>query len=136
MNEEVAAKAYGLREGEGEARWWLGGLATIKATSKETGGHYTLVEVLEPEGEAPLHVHHREDEAFWVLEGEVTFQIGEETIEASAGSFVFGPQGRTPHLHGALGASQDTVLTLAAWLRGVHLRHERASEGAHPASRA
>jgi quercetin dioxygenase-like cupin family protein len=96
MTEEIAAKAYGLREGEGEARWWLGGLATIKATSKETGGHYTLVEVLEPEGEAPLHVHHREDEAFWVLEGEVTFQIGEETIEASAGSFVFGPRD-VPH---------------------------------------
>jgi quercetin dioxygenase-like cupin family protein len=96
MNEEIAAKAYGLREGEGEARWWLGGLATIKATSKETGGHYTLVEVLEPEGEAPLHVHHREHEAFWVLEGEVTFQIGEETIEASAGSFVFGPRD-VPH---------------------------------------
>jgi hypothetical protein len=78
MNEEVAAKVYGLGEGEGEARWWLGGLATIKATSKETDGLYTLVEVLEPEGEAPLHVHHREDEAFWVLDGEVTFRIGDE----------------------------------------------------------
>ena len=96
MNEEVAAKVYGLGEGEGEARWWLGGLATIKATSKETDGLYTLVEVLEPEGEAPLHVHHREDEAFWVLDGEVTFRIGDETIEASAGSFVFGPRD-VPH---------------------------------------
>jgi mannose-6-phosphate isomerase-like protein (cupin superfamily) len=96
VNEEVAAKVYGLGEGEGEARWWLGGLATIKATSKETDGLYTLVEVLEPEGEAPLHVHHREDEAFWVLDGEVTFRIGDETIEASAGSFVFGPRD-VPH---------------------------------------
>ena len=66
MNEEVAAKAFGLKEGEGEARWWGGvSLATIKATGKETGGRYTLVEVLGAEGEeAPLHVHHREDEAF------------------------------------------------------------------------
>jgi mannose-6-phosphate isomerase-like protein (cupin superfamily) len=89
-------RAYGFEQGEGEARWWLGGLATIKATGKETGGLYTLVEVLEPEGEAPLHVHHREDEGFWVLEGEVTFEVGEEKIKASAGSFVFGPKG-VPH---------------------------------------
>ncbi|MDP9409533.1 MAG: quercetin 2,3-dioxygenase [Actinomycetota bacterium] len=95
MNED-AARAFGLVEGEGEARWWLGGLATIKATGKETGGLYTLVEVLEPEGEAPPHVHHREDEGFWVLEGEVTFQVGEATIKAGPGSFVFGPKG-VPH---------------------------------------
>ena len=98
MNEEVTDKAFGLDEGEGEARWWLGvSLATIKATGKETGGRYTLVEVLEPEGEeSPLHVHHNEDEAFWVLEGELTFQVGEETIKASPGSFLFGPRD-VPH---------------------------------------
>jgi quercetin dioxygenase-like cupin family protein len=97
MNEE-AARAYGLEEGEGDARWWLGvSLATIKATGKETGGLYTLVEVLEPEGEeAPLHVHHHEDEAFWVLEGELTFYVGDETIKASPGSFLFGPKD-VPH---------------------------------------
>ena len=95
MNEDIAAsKAFGLEDGEGEARWWLGvSLATIKATGKETGGRYTLVEVLEPEGEeAPLHVHHNEDEAFWILEGELTFQVGDETIKASPGSFLFGPR--------------------------------------------
>jgi quercetin dioxygenase-like cupin family protein len=97
MNED-ATRAYGLEEGEGEARWWLGvSLATIKATGKETGGRFTLVEVLEPAGEeAPLHVHHNEDEAFWVLEGELTFQVGEETIKASPGSFLFGPRD-VPH---------------------------------------
>ena len=97
MNEaDIASRIYGLTEGEGEARWWLGGLATLKATGKETDGRYTLVEVLEPEGEAPLHVHHREDEGFWVLEGEVTFEVGDETIKAGPGSFVFGPKG-VPH---------------------------------------
>ena len=97
MNED-SARAYALGEGEGEARWWLGvSLATIKATGKETGGRYTLVEVLEPEGEeAPLHVHHNEDEGFWVLEGELTFQVGEEKIKASPGSFLFGPRD-VPH---------------------------------------
>jgi quercetin dioxygenase-like cupin family protein len=95
MNEDIAAsRAFGLEDGEGEARWWLGvSLATIKATGKETSGRYTLVEVLEPDGaEAPLHVHHNEDEAFWVLEGELTFQVGDETINVSPGSFLFGPR--------------------------------------------
>lgn len=99
MNEDIAARAYGLGEGEGDARWWLGvTLATIKATGKETGGRYTLVEVLEPEGGGPLHVHHREDEGFWILEGELTFQIGDETIKASPGSFLFGPKD-VPHTY-------------------------------------
>jgi len=100
MNKEDggAARNFGLEEGEGEARWWLGvTLATIKATSKETDGRYTLVEVLEPEGaEAPLHVHHNEDEAFWILEGELTFEVGKEKIKASPGSFLFGPKD-VPH---------------------------------------
>ncbi len=96
MNEDHASRTYGLGEGEGEARWWLGGLTTVKATGKETDGRYTLVEVLEPEGEQPFHVHHREDEGFWVLEGELTFEVGEETIKASPGSFLFGPKD-VPH---------------------------------------
>jgi hypothetical protein len=54
-----------LATGEGEARWWLGALATIKASGADTGGHYALVEIVEPEGaDGPLHVHHREDEGF------------------------------------------------------------------------
>ena len=43
-----------------------------------------------------LHVHYREDEGFWILEGEVTFEVGEATIEASAGDYVFGPR-NVPH---------------------------------------
>jgi len=94
-----AARAFGLKEGEGEARWWAGGLVTVKTTGKETGGLYSIVEVLEPQGAAaPLHVHHNEDEAFYVLEGEMTFYVGEETYEAGPGSFVFGPKD-VPHTY-------------------------------------
>ena len=93
---EAASRTFAHEPGEGEARWWFGGLATIKATKEQTGGHYTLVEVLEPEGEGPLHVHYREDEGFWVLEGQLTFEVGEEIIKAGPGSFVFGPKD-VPH---------------------------------------
>jgi mannose-6-phosphate isomerase-like protein (cupin superfamily) len=99
MSERNAAAGFHLGAGEGEARWWLGSLATIKATARDTGGHYSLVEVLEPQGaDGPLHVHHHEDEGFWILEGEVTFRIGETTLRAGPGSFVFGPKG-VPHTY-------------------------------------
>ena len=78
--------------GQGDARWWLGSLSVIKATSDQTGGLYTLVEVLENEGEAPLHVHYREDEYFWVIDGEIEFEVGGKKFEAGPGSFVFGPR--------------------------------------------
>ena len=86
-------QAMATQAGQGEARWWFAALAEIKATAADTGGLLTIVEVTEPPGaEAPLHVHHREDEGFWILEGEVTLYVGDETIEASAGDFVWGPR--------------------------------------------
>lgn len=88
-----ALEPLAVRKDEGEARWWFGALAEIKATAADTGGQMTIVEVTEHSGaEAPLHVHHRDDEGFWILEGEITFEVGDETIEASAGDFVFGPR--------------------------------------------
>ena len=83
--------------GEGEALWWFGGLAELKLTGEQTGGLLSVLEVHEPPGaQAPLHVHHREDEAFWILEGSATFVVGDTTIEASEGDFLFGPRG-IPH---------------------------------------
>jgi quercetin dioxygenase-like cupin family protein len=79
--------------GEGEAIWWFGALAELKATAADTGGQMTIVEVTEPPGaQAPLHVHHREDEAFWILEGDVTIEVGDTTIECHAGDYAFGPR--------------------------------------------
>ena len=89
--------AFAVPSRQGEARWWLGALTVIKATAADTGGHLTVLDVTDPPGvEAPLHVHHKEDEAFWVLEGDVTFEVGGMTIQAGAGDFVFGPRD-VPH---------------------------------------
>jgi quercetin dioxygenase-like cupin family protein len=69
----------------------------IKATAADTGGQMTLVEITEPpDAEAPLHVHHNEDEGFLILEGSAHFEVGGKTIEARAGGFAFGPRG-VPH---------------------------------------
>jgi quercetin dioxygenase-like cupin family protein len=79
------------------ARWWFGALAIIRATAEQTNGQLSIIEVTEPPGaEAPLHVHHREDETFCVLEGNVTLHVGDETIEAGAGDIAFGPRD-VPH---------------------------------------
>ena len=82
-----------LKAGEGEAVWFLGFLATIKSSAETTGGRVAVIEHLGPRGAgSPLHVHHREDEWFYVTEGELTFWVGGQVIEAPAGSFVFGPR--------------------------------------------
>ena len=77
--------------------WYMGNLFSILAGSEDTDGRFALIEILARKGtEPPRHVHQREDEAFYVLEGAVTFYVGEETYEAGPGSFVFLPRG-IPH---------------------------------------
>src|SRR3954447_13855455 len=83
--------------GQGEALWWFGTLAELKATGAETGGRLTLVEVTCPPGyEAPPHVHHRDDEGFWILEGSATLTIGDREIDAGPGDYALGPRD-APH---------------------------------------
>jgi quercetin dioxygenase-like cupin family protein len=92
-----ALSPMAVRSDEGEARWWFGSLAVIKTTAAHTAGQLTIVEITAPPGlEAPLHVHHRDDEGFWILEGDVTFEVGDARIEARAGDYVFGPR-NIPH---------------------------------------
>ena len=98
---------------EGEARWWFDSLAVIKLTAAQTGGLMSIVEITEPAcAKAPLHVHHLEDETFWVLEGDVTFEVGDTTCEASAGDVAFGPRD-VPHRYtvGDAGCRMLFILT-------------------------
>ena len=82
-----------LQPGEGDARWFLGFLVTIKASSETTGGAVAVIEHLGPRGTgSPLHVHHNEDEWFYVMQGELTFWVGGHVITARDGSFVYGPR--------------------------------------------
>ena len=86
-----------LAPGEGEAVWAFGTLAILKATGETTSGRVAVIEHLAPRGSgSPLHVHHREDEWFYVTEGELTFWVGGRVVDAPAGSFVYGPRD-VPH---------------------------------------
>ena len=93
--EVLQARVLGNREGE--ARWWFGQLAIIKATAADTGGGFTIVEIIVNAGyETPLHIHHNEDEGFWMVDGSATFTVGDQTIDAGPGAYLFGPKD-VPH---------------------------------------
>lgn len=84
---------YSVEQGEGTARWWFGALAEIKATAATTGGQFTLLEITcGPGYEGIRHVHHNEDEAFWIIEGDVTLDVGGKIIEMHPGGYAFAPR--------------------------------------------
>jgi quercetin dioxygenase-like cupin family protein len=112
MQENQRQRAVHIAEGEGKMLWVANELMTFKVSSEDTGGMYALMDsVVLPQGEAPLHVHHREDEAFWVLEGELAILVGEDTFRASAGSFVHLPKG-VGHAYKNVGTGPARFLTL------------------------
>lgn len=99
---------------EGPAIWFLGTLTFVKATSETTNGAFALIEQLIPAGFAsPYHVHHAEDEAFYVLEGEVTFVCDGQRWKTGAGAYVFGPR-EIPHGFRIEGTTPARILVLAA----------------------
>ncbi|QDT11651.1 quercetin 2,3-dioxygenase [Stieleria marina] len=70
---------------------------TIKATAKDTGGAMTILETTVPAGAGPpRHMHSRESETFYVLEGEFEFEVDGETTRASVGAFLSAPP-NVPH---------------------------------------
>ncbi len=80
--------------GEGKTIAVVGDVYRFLATGDETDGRYAMFEaVVRPGGGPPPHVHSREEESFYVLEGEITFQIGDERIVAQAGTFANMPVG-------------------------------------------
>jgi len=90
-------RAVVLKPGEGEAVWFLKGRLTVKASGQSTGGGFSLTEAIIPPGYSPpTHVHRREDESFYVLEGELTVKCGDDTFPATAGTFVTLPRD-VPH---------------------------------------
>ena len=84
---------YVLGPNEGQALWFFNTLATVKAGSEQTHGSFTFIEfLLPPDFGPPIHIHHREDEAWYVLEGEVTFTCGDKVLTATPGSLMMAPR--------------------------------------------
>ena len=80
-------RGHHLATGQGEAIWFMDTLMTVKASGRDTDDALSVVEALCPAGFGPPpHLHHREDEAFYVLEGQMTVTCGEQTWTATPGS--------------------------------------------------
>lgn len=81
-----------IQSGGGEAVWLLDELLVFKIGSVETGHSIGFIEVMTRSGGGPpLHLHHMQVEAFYVVEGELTVKVGTETRKISPGSFVLIP---------------------------------------------
>ncbi len=88
---------YALSNGDGHRSWFLDTTMVVKADGQATSGAFTFLECAAPEGFAPpRHVHHRDDECFYVLEGEISVYCGDESWVVNQGGFVFLPRA-VPH---------------------------------------
>ena len=112
LRETPAARPFALARDEGERIWFANSLMTVKASAATTGGLLSLIETHSPIGHGPpLHVHHDEDEAFYVLEGELEIVCGQERYAAGAGAFAFLPRG-IAHTFRVVGDAPVRMLTI------------------------
>jgi quercetin dioxygenase-like cupin family protein len=104
-------RAIVLDTGEGKTISVLGNPYTYKAVKEDTRGAYALIEhTVEGDGPPP-HIHTTEEEAFYVLDGELNVIVGERTVTATAGAFVLVPRG-TVHTYSRAGTTLAKILVI------------------------
>jgi quercetin dioxygenase-like cupin family protein len=80
--------------GTGPTFWGPGDRYTFLVTGEQSGGKYFAMEAFVPPGGGPPpHIHEREEETFYILEGTCLFRLGERTVKAGPGDFVHVPIG-------------------------------------------
>lgn len=93
MDQTTQLKPLLLEKTQGRALWHLGALLTFKALGAETNGQFWALEGLADRQMAvPLHAHSREDEFWYILEGEIRFTIGDEILTGGPGTFAYIPR--------------------------------------------
>jgi quercetin dioxygenase-like cupin family protein len=99
-------------EGLREERLVFGGITiVIRVRAEDSGGAMTVLEEVEPMSDTPLHVHSREDELFYIVEGEHVFTLGEKEHRLRPGEAIFCPRG-IPHAQRRVepGAGRELVV--------------------------
>ncbi|WP_405536118.1 nitroreductase/quinone reductase family protein [Streptomyces sp. NBC_00075] len=96
-----------------DSLWFLGGTVEVKLPGHAAQGRAAQLEFHDPEEQSPpLHVHTHEDEIWAVLEGEITFFVGDEQYDLSAGDVAFGPRG-VPHSYVVRSPTSRMLVTFA-----------------------
>jgi quercetin dioxygenase-like cupin family protein len=99
-----------LLAGEGQTLNILGDTVVVKLSGEETGGRWSIMEDITPAGLGPpVHMHTREDECFYVLEGEFEFLVAGQKIYPQTGSFVYAPR-NVPHTFRNIGQQGGRML--------------------------
>jgi quercetin dioxygenase-like cupin family protein len=99
---------------EGRTIGIVGDVYRFLATGEDTNGKYALWEaILPPGGGPPPHVHSREEEGFFVLEGEITFQVGDQRYVASPGIFANMPVGTAHSFKNESGQPAKMLILIA-----------------------
>jgi quercetin dioxygenase-like cupin family protein len=92
--------------------WSMGNSFSVRLSSADSAGGLTLLEVVAPAGSGPpLHVHRREAEAFYLLEGRMAYRAGDETYELAAGASIYLPKD-VPHAFRVIGEAPARFLAL------------------------
>lgn len=107
----LAGHAYTVAPGEGQAADLGIAQMRVLAAGEATGRAFTLAEVTGGEGPWTVpHLHRGMEESFFVLDGEFTFPVGEETIPAGPGSYVLVPRGTRHTISAGAGGGRLLVL--------------------------
>ena len=129
MQDSTQATPYSRRLGGESSFWSMGLLLTWLAEGKDTDGRFALTEALAPKGaEPPPHTHAREDEAYYILEGEITVRVGGQTIEAGPGDYVWLPRGIQ---HGIECKTPQVRMLVFITPAGLEEAFKQVSEPAH-----
>ena len=131
----AAPAARSLEPGAGERIWITGDTVCLKATAAETGGAYTMLEVLSAPGNGPPpHVHENEDETFLVLDGEFELFIDRRLVRLAAGAYALVPR-RTAHRWRCVGERPGRMLIVftPGGIEGFFREAGRPATGQEPA---
>jgi mannose-6-phosphate isomerase-like protein (cupin superfamily) len=121
--------AYALAANEGERLVFGEVTILIRVPAAASSGAFTLFEEVPPLADTPLHVHERDNELFYVLEGEHVFHIGDEEFRVGPGGFAFAPRGIPHSQHRVVpGAGRLLILTAPGGLEGFFRELAAADE--------
>ena len=126
---------YALEPDAGERLVFGDATILVRASGEQTDGSFSLFEEVPPMVDTPLHVHEREDELFYVLEGEHVFRVGEKEFRLGPGGVAFGPRG-VPHAQRRVVPREGRLLVLTApggfdgFFRRLAAAHEAGVLGA------
>jgi mannose-6-phosphate isomerase-like protein (cupin superfamily) len=112
------------------------GHGTVKLGTSDSGGTLSAFELLMEPGEGPgVHVHSREHELWYVLEGEFRFLLGDALVHVPTGGLAFGPRGM-PHTFQNIGAGTGRLLVITgpSGLEEFFLRYDQQASGPYDAS--